>query len=999
MFRSDINYPKVSVVVPFYNSSETIDETLCSVEAQTYPSVEIIVVNDGSNEYHSNKLKQILSNRPHVQLVEQPNKGLASARNLGARQASGVYFCFLDSDDVIKPQYLAACAEVLKDPKIKLVYTKAEFFGAREGDWSLPPYEGLKSILLGNRIPNAVALQRSKDFFELGGFDESFRTHEDWDYWIRLLQNEGDVVCIQDVLFMYRKRSDGTSLIDQLEREPRRIQEDWQKIYDKHRSLYLQHNLGYYDLIVQLNKMEQSERMLSTHLKDVSEFKDVLASQLNEVNASKRLLEGQLNEANNHKSLLEVQLTEISDSKSLIENQLESANQSSQMLKAQLDEMIQLNGQLDRRYQKYKKLWTVRLMKPIIKTEQAISSANTLRKGFRRLIKEKGSIGKGYQHLRRLKKSQGFRAVKTLLRAPHGGLDAFNSRINYDDWVKRYDTLSVADIEPMKLKLAAQKLQPLISIVMPTYNPKIEWLIEAIESVQAQIYPHWELCIADDCSSDPRVQETLQAMAQKDKRIKVVTREKNGHISAASNSALELAQGEWIALMDHDDLLPIHALYCVAQTIHQHPDAQMIYSDEDKINEQGTRLDPYFKPDWNIDLFYSHNMFSHLGVYRKTLIDHVGGFRLGFEGAQDYDLALRCIEQIDHQHIHHIPRMLYHWRVHAQSTAQSSEAKPYAAIAGQKALNEHFQRTQLNAQCLLLDFGMYRTQYALPERLPLVSLIIPTKNAQKLVMQCVESILEKTTYPNYEIIIVDNASDDAQAIAYFKQLANEHSNIRVIRDDRPFNYSQLNNNAVQYTNGELIGLINNDIEVISPDWLGEMVSIALQKNVGAVGAKLYYPNNTIQHAGVVIGLGGVANHVFKHAYRDSLGYFGRAKLISSYSAVTAACLIIKKSIFTEVGGLDEENLKVAFNDVDFCLKVRSAGYRNVWTSFAELYHHESVSRGADDIPEKRQRFEQEVAHMRKKWQTDKFEDPAYSPNLTLDFEDFSFACPPRVSKI
>ena len=215
MFKSDINYPKVSVVVPFYNSSETIDETLCSVEAQTYPSVEIIVVNDGSNEYHSNKLKQILSNRPHVQFVEQSNKGPASARNFGARQASGVYFSFLDSDDVIKPQYLAACAEVLKDPKIKLVYTKAEFFGAREGDWSLPPYEGLKSILLGNRIPNAVALQRSKDFFELGGFDESFRTHEDWDYWIRLLQNEGDVVCIQDVLFMYRKRSDGTSLIDQ----------------------------------------------------------------------------------------------------------------------------------------------------------------------------------------------------------------------------------------------------------------------------------------------------------------------------------------------------------------------------------------------------------------------------------------------------------------------------------------------------------------------------------------------------------------------------------------------------------------------------------------------------------------------------------------------------------------------------------------------------------------------------------------------------------------
>ena len=416
MFRSDINYPKVSVVVPFYNSSETIDETLCSVEAQTYPSVEIIVVNDGSNEYHSNKLKQILSNRPHVQFVEQSNKGPASARNFGARQASGVYFSFLDSDDVIKPQYLSGCTEVLKDSKIKLVYTKAEFFGAREGDWSLPPYEGLKSILLGNRIPNAVALQRSKDFFELGGFDESFRTHEDWDYWIRLLQNEGDVVCIQDVLFMYRKRSDGTSLIDQLEREPRRIQEDWQKIYDKHRSLYLQHNLGYHDLIIQLEKMRKSERMLSSHLKDVSEFKDALASQLNKANDSKCILEGQLNEANNHKSLLEVQLTEISDSTSLIENQLESANQSVQILKAQLDEMIQLNGQLDQRYRKYKKLWTVRLMKPIIKTEQAISSANKIRKGFRRLIQEKGSLGKAYQFVRRMRKQEGIKAVKNLLR-------------------------------------------------------------------------------------------------------------------------------------------------------------------------------------------------------------------------------------------------------------------------------------------------------------------------------------------------------------------------------------------------------------------------------------------------------------------------------------------------------------------------------------------------------------------------------------------------------
>ena len=648
-------------------------------------------------------------------------------------------------------------------------------------------------------------------------------------------------------------------------------------------------------------------------------------------------------------------------------------------------------------YSKYKTLWVTRLVKPLIKTEQALSSANNLRKGFRRLVKAKGSFGKAYQYIRRLKKAQGFRAVKSFLRSPNA--DGLNPRFDYADWLKSYNTLSVADVDKMKVKISEQKHQPLISIVMPTYNPNIAWLIEAIESVQAQIYTHWELCIADDYSTNPKVRETLQSMAIRDQRIKLALREQNGHISAASNSALALAQGEWVVLMDHDDVLPIYALYYVAQTINQHPDAQMIYSDEDKIDEQGTRIDPYFKCDWNLDLFYSHNMFSHLGVYRKTLIDRVGGFRIGLEGSQDYDLALRCIEQIDHQHIHHIPRVLYHWRVHAQSTAQSSEAKPYAAIAGQKALNEHFQRTQLNAQCLLLDFGMYRTQYALPERLPLVSLIIPTKNAQKLVKQCVESILGKTTYPNYEIIIVDNASDDEQAVTYFKQLANGHSNIRVIRDDRPFNYSQLNNNAVEHANGELIGLINNDIEVISPDWLSEMVGIALQKDVGAVGAKLYYSNDTVQHAGVVLGIGGVAGHAFKRACRDAFGYFGRAKLISAYSAVTAACLIVRKSIFLEVGGLDEVNLTVAFNDVDFCLKVKQAGYRNVWTPYAEMYHYESISRGAEDTPIKKARFKREIDFMRQRWEGIILNDPAYNPNLALDFEDFSFACPPRVFKI
>ena len=565
---------------------------------------------------------------------------------------------------------------------------------------------------------------------------------------------------------------------------------------------------------------------------------------------------------------------------------------------------------------------------------------------------------------------------------------------NYFKWINDYDTVTDKYLILLKERLNNLLKTPIISVVMPVYNPNPTWLIEAIHSVQQQAYPNWELCIADDKSSNPQIRPILERFAAEDKRIKVSFREENGHISAASNSALALATGKWIALLDHDDLLPLHALFWVVDAINKNPNARLFYSDEDKITELGQRYSPYFKCDWNQDLFYGHNMFSHLGVYDAELVQEVNGFRVGMEGSQDYDLALRCIERIDTNQIHHISRVLYHWRVHAESTASNADAKPYAMIAGEKAINEHFKRMGINANVELTSFG-YRTRYYLPAEVPLVSLIIPTRNGFSLLKQCVNSIMQKTDYKNYEIIIVDNGSDEEETLQYLNHLVNNKI-VTVIRDDAPFNYSALNNKAVKIANGDIIGLVNNDIEVISPEWLSEMVSHALRPDVGVVGAKLLYSNNTIQHAGVVLGVTGIAGHAHRGVSNDAHGYFSRASLTQSFSAVTGACLIVEKSIYDSVSGLNEADLAVAFNDIDFCLRVRELGYKNIWTPYAELYHHESATRGSEDTPEKKKRFECEIAYMQQCWASEIACDESYSKNLTLDEENFSLAWPPRV---
>jgi glycosyltransferase involved in cell wall biosynthesis len=607
--------------------------------------------------------------------------------------------------------------------------------------------------------------------------------------------------------------------------------------------------------------------------------------------------------------------------------------------------------------------------------------------GLRRVVR------KAYGVFRR----EGLAGIKTRIAWLRAGAPGTVDPQRYGEWVRCFDQIDDATRAVIRERVANFEKPPRISVVMPVYNPNPKWLAQAIESIRAQLYPHWELCIADDVSTDPAIRPLLDRHASADARIKVAFREKNGHISAASNTALGLATGAWVALFDHDDVLPEHALYCVADAIQRNPEIRMIYSDEDKIDESGKRREPYFKCDWNPELFLSQNMFSHLGVFQKDLLDEVGGFREGYEGSQDYDLALRCAERAGGGAIHHIPRVLYHWRVHAESTASGTDAKPYAVVAGERALNDHLDRTGIRGTAEF-ELNGYRVRYALPDPAPLVSLIIPTRNEPELVRACIKSIVDKTTYRNFEIIVVDSGSGDPATLGSITSLGHDEV-VRVLRDDRPFNFSGRCNSAIEASNGDIVGLIDDGIEVITPEWLAEMVSIALQPGVGAVGAKVLYPNDTVQHAGFALGLFGVAGRVHHHLPRGSFGYFGRASLRCTVSAVSAACMIVRKSVYGDMAGLNEQDTSMAFSDVDFCIRVREAGYRNVWTPYAELYHHESSTRRDGGDLAMQARFDKEVQYMRTRWGSLLRDDPFYSPNLTLDEENFGLAWPPRVGAL
>ena len=536
-----------------------------------------------------------------------------------------------------------------------------------------------------------------------------------------------------------------------------------------------------------------------------------------------------------------------------------------------------------------------------------------------------------------------------------------------------------------KQKNEKWKRKPLISIVVPVYNTPQVFLRQMIESVQNQSYSEWELCIGNASPENKEMKKILEEY-KNDTRIKEVEIPENKGISQNTNRAMEIASGEWIGLLDHDDLLAPNALYEIAKAVNEHPDAEVIYTDEDKVTtDLKEHFQPHLKPDFNLDLLRSNNYICHFFVASRDLIKRVGGFRPEFNGAQDYDLILRCTEQA--KQIVHIPKILYHWRVHKASTADNPASKMYAFDAGKRAIEEHLVRCRTKGTVQhTKDLGFYRVKYEVCGE-PLVSIIIPNKDQSEALKKCLDSIREKTSYRNYEIIIVENNSEEPETFAFYKKIAGEK--IKIVTWEGEFNYSAINNFGVRHARGDYLLLLNNDVEIINGDWLTEMLSHCQRKEVGIVGAKLYYPDNTIQHAGIIIGIGGVAGSVFVGLPRAFSGYLHKASIQLDLSAVTAACMLVKRSVFEQVGGL-EEKLKVAFNDVDFCLRVREKGYLVVYDPYAELYHYESKTRGAEDTKEKIRRFQTEIEYMRSHWiGLLKKGDPYYNCNLSLTKWDYS----------
>ena len=556
-------------------------------------------------------------------------------------------------------------------------------------------------------------------------------------------------------------------------------------------------------------------------------------------------------------------------------------------------------------------------------------------------------------------------------------LKAANNNLFYNPFVQS-DYLSWLSSQKLEKDLESLSYCPLISILIPVYNVKSKILSECLDSILNQSYTNFEICLADDHSTKKETIYTLKQYEKKDPRIKVIYRNENGHISAATNSALSIAKGEFIALVDNDDLLDRNALYENVLALNKDQSIDFIYSDEDKIDFNGRRCVPHFKPDYSPDTLLSLNYICHFSVIRKKLVEEVGGFELGMEGAQDYDLFLKIVEKTTH--IHHIPKILYHWRMVEGSTSASMDNKDYASDKGKIAIENALIRRNIKGHVEIDSKSLYyRVVYEYEE--PLVSIIIPTKDYADVTERCLQSIYEKTTYKNFEILLVNNRSIEQETYQLFDKYTKMYRNFKVIDADMEFNYSKINNMAINQSKGDVIVLLNNDTEVITSDWLKIMVGYALQPHVGAVGAKLLYPDMTVQHGGIILGLGGVASHAYIGSNRDDIGAYGRLRVPYNYSGVTAACLVIRKSLFNKVGGL-EEDLKVAYNDVDLNLKILEAGYFNLLVPQVELIHHESKSRGLDTSSEKYKRFVLEQEYMYNKWESKVQYDHFYNENYS-----------------
>ena len=615
--------------------------------------------------------------------------------------------------------------------------------------------------------------------------------------------------------------------------------------------------------------------------------------------------------------------------------------------------------------------------------------------------KEKNTAGR-IQWGRMLKKLSPYTLQKGFRYLKHYGPKEFWIRLHerfepeeipYGPWYEAY----VPDEQTLE-KQRKQKFSqsPLISIAVPAYKTPGVFLRQMLDSVRTQTYGNWELCIANASPGEDEMGKILREYAKKDPRIRWMDLKENLGISENTNAAFAMAQGEFVGLLDHDDLLAPNALYEVVKAINETKDVDVVYTDEDKVTaDLSEHFQPHFKPDFNLDLLRSNNYICHFFVVRRSILAQTGGFRKEFDGAQDHDLIFRCTEQA--REIAHVPEILYHWRTHRESTADNPASKMYAYDAGKRAIEAHLARMQVQGTVSHTpDYGFFRVKYPV-QGSPLVSVIIPNKDETETLRSCIRSLKENTTYKNFEILIIENNSTTKEIFSYYKELSREE-NIRIFNWKKEFNYSAINNFGARKARGEYLLFLNNDIQVITPDWMEEMLGVCQREEVGAAGVKLIYPDNTIQHAGCVIGIGGIAGHMFVDMPAERSGYLHKASLLQDMSAVTAACMMIKRSVFQKVKGFTEE-LAVAFNDVDLCLKVRREGYLIVYDPYARLYHMESKTRGAEDSEAKMRRFQTEIEYMRCHWlDILKKGDPYYNKNLSLTKWNYSLKPLPGMGK-
>lgn len=913
----------ISVIIPAYNREDTVVRAIDSVLRQTHRDLEVIVVDDGSEDRTRQRVEGIRDPRL-VYFRSEKNLGAAAARNLGISLAKGAYIAFQDSDDEWYENKLEVQLAYLEKTGADIVscaFRRMDAVG-QEPPMRIPGEDRFSgrvcfSDLLPANFCSTQTLLMKRACLAEDRFDPAYRRLMDWELLLRLSRK-------------WALYFDNTVLVDQ----------------------YVQKNSISRDQGAYIDAMNGLFAVLSEEYK-------AEAQRLSDASRQNRALTESLEEA--HRTLEEA------------EREREELRGRCLAQEHRLDEVWAAYREISNAF-----FW--RLTAPARKLTDAAkrllrgSAAPHAARTPLRAHGDAGLIGKGIRSLR----EKGVRATWERVKRKHRADGDHRS--------------AAARARLTKKEREAQRHTPFdreikFSLLVPLYNTNPKFLREMIRSVQAQTYACWELCMADGSDeSHKAVGRIVRACARRDPRLRYQKLAANLGISGNTNACLSMASGAYIALLDHDDLLHPAALYEVMRAICEQ-NADFVYTDENTFRHKPKdAYCPHFKPDYAPDTLRANNYICHFTVFSRALSEAVGGFDSACDGSQDYDMVLRLTERA--RQIVHIPKILYFWRAHARSVADSVGAKPYVIRAAHLAVEKHLSRVGLPGEVLDTAVpSMYRIRYAL-RGTPLVSIVIPNKDEAATLKKCIDSILDRSTYPSYEILIIENNSTEASVFAYYRELE-RRENTRVLTWHGRFNYSAINNFGVSHARGDYVLLLNNDTEVITPGWIEELLMFAQRADVGAVGAKLYFPDDTVQHAGLGLGLLTLAGHLHKGFDRAHPGYMGRLIYAQDLSGVTGACVMLRRAVWDRVNGLDE-SFAVAFNDVDLCMRVRQAGYLIVFTPFAELYHYESKSRGPEDTPEKQKRFAGEVRRFQQRWAKELAAgDPYYNPNLTLDREDFS----------